>query len=139
MVARINEISNETKPRRKRELAPYVLPAAGDVMINVKQVAAAIGCGISTVWMRVRSDPTFVKPVKLWPGCTRFSAAALREWLAKSAMESVASDQPTEARQKAARISVEKRRAAHAAANDQLSDKPQEPADGHSATLAAAA
>lgn len=105
-----------TKRPTKGQIAPYALPETGDVMIPDLKVAAALDEGASTVWYRVQTDPTFPRPIKLGPRCTRFSAAALREWIAKKAAESAANAQPSETVLKAGQKSVEKRRAARAAA-----------------------
>lgn len=69
----------------KATLPPYTLPATGDALIPDQKVAAAIDSGVSTVWYRVANDPTFPRPIKLGPRCTRFSVAALREWIARRA------------------------------------------------------
>lgn len=73
------------RSRSKVTLPAYSLPATGDALIPDKKVAAALDCGVSTVWHRVANDPAFPRPVKLGDRCTRFSVAALREWIARRA------------------------------------------------------
>lgn len=81
-----NAIKHNCKPSRgKASLPAYNLPTAGDAWVTDKMVAAVLHLGVSTVWYRVANDPTFPRPIKLGPRCTRFSVAQLREWIARRA------------------------------------------------------
>jgi len=47
---------------------------------NVRQVAAYLTVTPPTVWRYVRVDPTFPRPIKLSPGCTRWCADEVESW-----------------------------------------------------------
>ncbi len=49
---------------------------------TVDQVAERLTVSAPTVWRYNRVDPTFPKPLKLSPGCTRWRSDAIDAWLA---------------------------------------------------------
>lgn len=54
-----------------------------EAQVSVKTIAALTGNGVSTVWRYASTDPTFPRPTKLSPRCTRFRVGEVRAWLAK--------------------------------------------------------
>jgi predicted DNA-binding transcriptional regulator AlpA len=44
------------------------------------QVSARYGVHRMTPWRWLKSDPTFPKPVKLSPGCTRWKLSEIEAW-----------------------------------------------------------
>lgn len=117
MASKVNKASRpdkvlEKRPTGKAALPAYTLPATGDALIPDVKVAAALDCGVSTVWLRVRSDPDFPQPVQLGPRSTRFSVAQLRGWIERRA---AAGEAPNETVRKASRAATDRRRSAAAA------------------------
>ena len=52
-------------------------------MLNtVDQVAERLAVSAPTVWRYARVDPSFPKPIKLSPGCSRWRADEVENWLA---------------------------------------------------------
>ena len=50
-----------------------------------KQIAARYGVTRQAIWGWTRDDPTFPKPIKLSPGCTRWKLAEIEAWEAAKA------------------------------------------------------
>jgi prophage regulatory protein len=50
------------------------------VYLNDREVAARYGLHRLTPYRWVRDDPSFPRPVKLSPGCTRWRLADLENW-----------------------------------------------------------
>lgn len=50
-------------------------------LLSAKQVAVLFGWNANTPWKKVAADPSFPKPVKLGPKCTRWDAAELDAWV----------------------------------------------------------
>lgn len=44
------------------------------------EVAARYGNHRSWTWRKVKSDPTFPKPMKFSPGCTRWRISEIEAW-----------------------------------------------------------
>ncbi len=44
------------------------------------RIAIRYGVHRTTVWRWLKSDPTFPKPVKLTPGCTRWKLSEVEIW-----------------------------------------------------------
>lgn len=44
------------------------------------QIAERLGTCRQTPWRLVKSDPTFPKPIRLSPGCTRWLLSELETW-----------------------------------------------------------
>jgi prophage regulatory protein len=53
------------------------------IYLNVKQAAARYGEDPSTVWRRLKADPTFPKPKRFGPQTLRWSIAELEAWEAE--------------------------------------------------------
>ena len=49
---------------RKRD---RTIPPLGLLMVDVKEAAAMLSIGESTVWKKVKEDPSFPRPVRLSP------------------------------------------------------------------------
>lgn len=50
-------------------------------MLRDKKTAEKLDCSRAQVWLYVKKDPTFPKPVKLGPRHTAWVEAAVDEWL----------------------------------------------------------
>lgn len=48
--------------------------------ISDKQLAEHFGVHRITIWRWSKIDPTFPKPVRLTPGCTRWKLAEIEVW-----------------------------------------------------------
>lgn len=48
--------------------------------ISDKQLAEQFGVHRPTIWRWAKNDPTFPKPVRLSPGCTRWKLAEIEAW-----------------------------------------------------------
>lgn len=48
--------------------------------LSDKQIAKYYGVTRVTVWRWAANDPTFPKPIKLSPGCTRWKLSDLEAW-----------------------------------------------------------
>lgn len=57
---------------------------------TVDQVAEKLTVSRATIWRYTRSDPQFPKPIKLSPGCARWRADEVDDWLATRERVSVA-------------------------------------------------
>lgn len=57
------------------------------MFLTDKQLAARYGVTRPTIWGWTRDDPTFPKPIKLSPGCTRWKLAEIEAWEASKAGE----------------------------------------------------
>lgn len=57
-----------------------VADSLGVTFVSDRQIAARYGIGRPTVWAWVKIDPTFPRPVKLSPGCTRWSLPEIEAW-----------------------------------------------------------
>ncbi|WP_363301091.1 AlpA family phage regulatory protein [uncultured Roseovarius sp.] len=53
--------------------------------LSDEQLAARYNVSRGTVWRWHRTDPTFPRPVKLSPGCTRWKLAEVEAWEAAQA------------------------------------------------------
>lgn len=51
-----------------------------NVFISDLQVAQRYGVHRMTAWRWLKSDPTFPRPVKLSPGCTRWKLSEIEVW-----------------------------------------------------------
>jgi len=49
--------------------------------LNVNEVAAKLGSSDQFVWIKVRTDPTFPRPLKTGPKSTRWLEHQLDAWL----------------------------------------------------------
>ena len=56
-----------------------------ETLLKDTEIAEAIGINRATVWRYVKSDPTFPRPLKLAPKCTRFRASDFEAWLSSKA------------------------------------------------------
>ena len=45
-----------------------------------KDLAIRFGMSRQTIWRVVKSDPTFPKPIRLTPGCTRWLLSEVEAW-----------------------------------------------------------
>jgi prophage regulatory protein len=50
------------------------------VYVSDVQVAKRYGVHRMTPWRWLKSDPTFPKPIKLTPGCTRWNLGEIEDW-----------------------------------------------------------
>lgn len=57
------------------------------MFLTDKQIAARYGVTRPTIWGWTRDDPTFPKPIKLSPGCTRWKLSEIEAWEAAKAGE----------------------------------------------------
>lgn len=57
------------------------IPPLGLLMVDVKEAAAMLSIGESTVWKKVKEDPSFPQPVRLSPKSTRFKVDDIRKWV----------------------------------------------------------
>lgn len=57
------------------------------IYVSVRQIAERYGVHSTTPWDWLKSDPTFPKPIKLSPGCTRWKLAEIEAWEASKAGE----------------------------------------------------
>jgi len=57
-----------------------VEPVFGILMVDVKQAAAMLSIGVSTVWKKVKNEPSFPRPVYLSSKCVRFKVDDLKRW-----------------------------------------------------------
>lgn len=55
------------------------------MFLSDEQLAARYAVSRGTVWRWYRSDPSFPRPVKLSPGCTRWKLAEIEAWEAAQA------------------------------------------------------
>ena len=55
-------------------------PELGYLMVDVKQAAAMLSIGVSTVWKKVKNEPSFPQPVYLSSKCVRFKVDDLKRW-----------------------------------------------------------
>lgn len=55
--------------------------------LSDKRIAERYGVHRATPWDWLKSDPTFPKPIKLSPGCTRWKLAEIEAWEAAKAGE----------------------------------------------------
>ncbi len=51
-----------------------------EIYLSDVQLAARYGVHRSTPWRWCKSDPTFPRPVKLTPGCTRWKLSEIEAW-----------------------------------------------------------
>lgn len=47
---------------------------------NDQSLAARLSVSRQTIWRLVKSDPTFPKPIRLTPGCTRWLLSEIEAW-----------------------------------------------------------
>ena len=52
-------------------------------LVDVQALAALTGSGVSTVWRRIKTDPSHPRPIAISVRCTRFRVADIRRWLAE--------------------------------------------------------
>lgn len=50
------------------------------MFLSDKQVAARYGVTRPTIWGWARDEPTFPRPIKLSPGCTRWKLSEIEAW-----------------------------------------------------------
>jgi predicted DNA-binding transcriptional regulator AlpA len=48
--------------------------------LSDRQAAERYGVGRATIWRWLREDPSFPRPVRFTPGCTRWSLPELLAW-----------------------------------------------------------
>jgi len=75
-----------SEPKQRAKHSPHVqqpIDAASnpDALLKITTAATLTGGGISTVYHRARTDPTFPKLIKLGARCTRIRAGDLTAWL----------------------------------------------------------
>ena len=51
-----------------------------EIYLSDHNIAARYGVHRMTPWRWVQADPTFPKPVKLTPGCTRWKLSEIEAW-----------------------------------------------------------
>lgn len=64
----------------QRKKLPPPPPELGVLMLDVRQVAATLNMGVSTVWKCVARDPRFPKPVAISPRVKRWRASEIKQW-----------------------------------------------------------
>lgn len=45
-----------------------------------RDISGRFGVSRQTIWRLVKSDPTFPKPIRLTPGCTRWLLSEVQAW-----------------------------------------------------------
>lgn len=60
------------------------------MFLSDEQLASRFSVSRGTVWRWHRNDPTFPRPVKLSPGCTRWKLAEIEAWESAQAKETAA-------------------------------------------------
>ena len=58
-----------------------VEPVFGILMVDVKQAAAMLSIGVSTVWKKVKNEPSFPQPVYFSKKCARFKVEDIKRWV----------------------------------------------------------
>ncbi|MCG5031704.1 hypothetical protein MAF45_09660 [Mesosutterella sp. OilRF-GAM-744-9] len=56
-------------------------PELGYLMVDVKQAAAMLSIGVSTVWKKVKNEPSFPQPVYFSKKCARFKVEDIKRWV----------------------------------------------------------
>lgn len=51
------------------------------MLLNVDQVAEMLAVSRATIWRYVAANGTFPQPLKLSPGCSRWYAEEVEDWL----------------------------------------------------------
>lgn len=76
-------------PQRARQAPhkPQPLEAAQyeNALLRISTAAAFIGCGVSSLYDKAKSDPTFPRLIKFGTRCTRIRAGDLNEWVKSKA------------------------------------------------------
>ena len=60
------------------------------IFVSDRQLAKRFAVNRVTVWAWAKTDPSFPRPVKLSPGCTRWNLAEIEAWEAARAETSAA-------------------------------------------------
>ena len=60
-----------------------------EIWLRVNQVAEMLALGISTVWAKTKTDPTFPKPHKISPRVTVWKRSEIYEWMEKQCQKEV--------------------------------------------------
>lgn len=50
------------------------------IYVSDMQIAARTGVHRMTVWKRLKADPTFPKPYRFSPRCTRWKLSDIEDW-----------------------------------------------------------
>jgi len=69
-------------PRARFTLPPPLPLPADDALLDRTEVASVLRCGVSTIGLRLRTDPRFPKPIYLSKRATRWRASSVRAYLA---------------------------------------------------------
>jgi len=67
--------------RDRVELARMFEALPDSALVDIPTVGAVIDQADSTTWRRLKSDPTFVKPIAISPRCTRVRVGDLRSFI----------------------------------------------------------
>lgn len=57
-----------------------VAEALGVTFVSDRQLAERYGVSRPTIWAWVKTDPSFPRPKKLSPGCTRWALPEILAW-----------------------------------------------------------
>ena len=61
------------------------MPKDTETYLSDRQLAGRYDIARPTIWVWLKKDPTFPKPVKLTPGCTRWKLSQIEAWEAMRA------------------------------------------------------
>lgn len=80
----------ETPTRKTAQHTPHVeqhfdVATNPDALLRVKTVAQLAGLGVSSIYLRARTDKTFPKLIKHGTRCTRIRAGDFMAWLKSQA------------------------------------------------------
>ncbi len=80
-----------TEQKRKAKHSPHVAQPVSvadnpDALLKIPTAAMLAGGGVSTIYHRARTDPTFPKLIKMGARCTRIRAGDLTAWLKAQAV-----------------------------------------------------
>jgi|GEM_PF-2042219 len=60
-------------------------PQPGQVYLSTSQVALRLGLSRTTIWRRLKDDPTFPQPLKFGPVTRRWGLASIEAWANRDA------------------------------------------------------
>ena len=66
----------------KRKQLPPPPDALGVLMLDARQVAAALNIGVSSLWKAVKNIPGVPKPIAITPRTVRWRASEVAKWAA---------------------------------------------------------
>lgn len=77
----VQNLTRQTSPHTPHKPQPLEAASNPDALLKISTAGALAGIGVSTVYHRARTDPTFPKLIKHGTRCTRIRAGDLTAWL----------------------------------------------------------